>query len=452
MSFFSKKKRLAAAIAVGIGLAASQGYVAPSTVSAAKQQMVMDTAELLIEGSKDHSDAEIKRLIPEATRKQVRVSQLSKQVQMVNDSQVMKVVADFQPAGEGKYKLVLKVEDLNNNKVNLNVNNFGNDYTGNWRASVNYVNTDLTRNGDALGLTYMTSLNHSDDVRQAAAAYRMMFPNSGDSLYIAYTYSDVDLGTIPMGQFGLDATGNGHTVGVHYQRNMLYTGRHKQILDFGVDYKDYKNNQEIPVIHYTFEAPYKVTNLVLNYYDITRLQNQFLSWDLGYVTNLSGSKTDYERARANSDIHYHIFKAGINYQYRTNSDWIFGVKGNAQYTSNNLVYSEQLGAGGYGSVRGFKERVATADKGVAGSLEIYTPQFLKNSRFVLFLDAASLSNNTTNPGERGSRSLASWGVGYRFFDTVGGLSASLDWANVISDGHVQSKDTRPWLFTITQSF
>lgn len=47
----------------------------------------------------------------------------------------------------------------------------------------------------------------------------------------------------------------------------------------------------------------------------------------------------------------------------------------AQYASTNLMASEQLGLGGYGSVRGYPERILRGDIGAIVNLELYSPDY-----------------------------------------------------------------------------
>ncbi len=97
--------------------------------------------------------------------------------------------------------------------------------------------------------------------------------------------------------------------------------------------------------------------------------------------------------------------------------------------------------------------MATGDNGVGGSFEIYTPKFIPDSRFVVYLDGAWLSNNTINPGEKGNRHISSWGLGYRYGSEKLGLYASIDYAHPISYGGIDNGDSlRPWTFTLTKTF
>ncbi len=229
------------------------------------------------------------------------------------------------------------------------------------------------------------------------------------------------------------------------------------MLDFGFDVKNYENTQSYNIAGLPIpdiDTNYKVATFGATYYDISRLDNDAFSWNVGWRTNMVGDQAEYNRVRFDSDTHFDIFHLGAGFQHKTPSDWLIGLNAYAQYTPNDLVQSEQFGAGGLGSVRGFKERVATGDNGVGGSFEICTPQYIPDSRFVIFMDAAWLSNNhLLNAGECGNRHLSSWGIGYRFGSEKLGLYASIDYAHPMSYGGIDNGDNiRPWTFVLTKTF
>lgn len=461
----SKKKFLSAVL--GMALSCAAGGMAsaavnyspdpPGSVMAETGETSYIVTELVITGNKRHSEEEIKRLVPEATRPLVRTGKLSRQLSLLNDGQVMRIESSFTPIADQEYRLTLFVEEVKNDHFAISFNNTGNEYTGDYRVGLSWLNTDITKHGDALGIAYTTSPDeHFSDVKQIGLTYKAIFPNSGDSMFFAYSYSDVDMGEIANfgGGLSLEATGKGHTASLHYQRNMRYSRSRRQILDFGFDYKRYENGQNwIGIPGNNNDTNYDVGTFSTTYYDITRHDRDVFSWSMGWTVNLVGDSEDYTNVRnGEADKNFHIFNIGAGYQYTFEGDWLLGLSARAQWTPNDLVQSEQLGGGGFGSVRGFKERVATGDKGVCGSLEIYTPQFIPNSRFVIFLDGAFLDNNTYYNNEK-SRNLASFGVGYRYGNEKLGLYASIDYGKPISyDGLNDGKYTRPWTFTLTKTF
>lgn len=395
--------------------------------------------------------------MPSLNKSQIDVAELSKELQLVNDTNAAKLDADFQLQADGTYQLRLSVKEQKAEHVSVNVNNSGDDYTGDWRMSTSYTNANLTGRADALGVAYVTSPGHWEDVKQAALLYRTLLPQHGDSAYFTYSYSDVDLGQIAnFGGLGISATGRGHAVGAHYQHNFKYTQTRKNFMDVGLDYKHYNNAQDYRYAGQSLlhdGVDFEVTTASASYVDILRRNRDFFAWSLGYTGNINGNQDKFNEYRYGSDKQFNLIKASFNYQYRVPSDWIFGLRMNGQYTKDNVVTTEQLGAGGMTSIRGFKERVASADKGYVGSFEIYTPEFAKHQRFVLFNDFGRLVNNNSYNGELTSENLASCGLGYNYYDKDNGWFGTLSHAKIYDDlDSYQSHAHRPWQINLTKQF
>lgn len=169
--------------------------------------------------------------------------------------------------------------------------------------------------------------------------------------------------------------------------------------------------------------------------------------------NLNGDVNTYDSYRSGSDSHFNIWQTGLSYQYRMPSDWISNFRLNGQYTKNNLLTTEQLGAGGMYSVRGFNERAISADNGYVGSLEFYTPELAKNQRIVFFTDFAHLFNNHANTGEFSQENIASAGIGYRYSNEKNGLAASVDYASIVKDiDNPANRDAKKWHVMVSKNF
>ena len=421
-------------------------------------QVLVTVSAVEVTGNRKMSKEEVLYLVPELTKKQLNIRRLSRQIQMVNDSGALKLSADFKSAGQGQFKALLTVDEKKANHVNVGVSNTGNQYTGEWRYSTSYIASNLTNQSDTLGVAYVTAPGHLESVKQAALSYRMLLPKDAGSLVFTTSYSNVDLGSVYSyaNLFDLAASGKSITAGMHYQHNFAYTSREKDILDIGIDHKRNSNAYDYQILGTTtaYNYDYNVTTLSVGFIHNNRTVQQSFTYDVGFTTNFDGSRADYGNATAGSDSHFNIWKAGAAYQYRTASDWIAGVRVHGQYTTNNLVATEQLGAGGISSVRGFNERVISADCGYNGSLEIYTPQFAKNSRVVFFADAAFIRSNN-NQSLLHKDGIASAGIGYRYTDTKQGISLSIDYARVLNDINNESLNKqghKRWNVMLNMSF
>ena len=105
--------------------------------------------------------------------------------------------------------------------------------------------------------------------------------------------------------------------------------------------------------------------------------------------------------------------------------WSLALRGVVQSSNSNLVASEQLGLGGYDTVRGYDEREVNTDDGFVFSTELRTPPIslgdmlgyapLKDQlQFLGFWDYGDGSNHAPLPGESNEIPLSSLGVGLRY--------------------------------------
>ena len=407
----------------------------PAPQSTHPNRAFVPVSSLVVDTDAAMTKAQILRAIPEASKKIVSVHLLSRQIQFLNDGGALKVGANFRPAADG-YLLTLTSRKQQEYHTTATVSNTGNDYTGNWRVATSYVDRNLTHHGDTLGVAYVTSPSggHLGDVKQAAFAYRYPLPKLSDALVLTASYSDVDLGSIYSdGLYDIGASGKGMTAGFHYQRNFAYTSREKDALDLGVNYWNMKNDYDYHAGTAAAKdnSDYDVSTASAAFQHNDRDDRHSFSYMAGIETSLGKASGDRD-ALYGYDKSFQIFKIGINYQYRTKDDWIFGGRLFGQYTRNDLLPALQIGAGGRTSVRGFAERAIAADKGLVGSIEAYPPELFPGSRFVFFVDAAHLANNH-DAQLFDSANIASAGVGYRYEDKQHHMNVALDYAGILKD-------------------
>ena len=115
------------------------------------------------------------------------------------------------------------------------------------------------------------------------------------------------------------ATGKGENAGLHYQHNFKYSQAHKQILDVGLDYKHYDNNTVYDINGNVINngVTYDLPMVSVSYADIHRSNNDFVAWSVGYSGNI-GNSGHMELNRANSDKHFHLWKASVNVNFPEN--------------------------------------------------------------------------------------------------------------------------------------
>ena len=423
--------------------------------------MNVRVSAVIVQGAGEASEATIRALLPELSRDTVNIRRLSQEIQSVNDTGGILLATEFTPAGAGAYRVTVKVEEKKSDHVRLSVSNTGTDYTGDWRTALTYLNTNISGHADTFGAAFVTSPGHFGDVKVGALSYRKLMPEWNGAVSVSVSHGRTNIDNYDTGAgslFDVNIGGKSTNADLHYQRFLSYTSRNKDILDFGIGYRRTESDFGYNFIGRRFNntTDYSVILASATYLHSERKPNSVFAYNVGVATNISGDAADYERVSPGSDRQFALLRAGVNYQARTAGDWIGAVRLSGQYTKDHIVPSEQLGAGGQMSVRGFDERAIGADKGFVGSLEIYSPEIAKHTRLLAFTDYAHLANNRNDRNRNaifGSESIASAGLGVRYSD--GQFSLALDYARILRDAdkvNLNGQNSRHWNLMASVSF
>ncbi|MDB5396168.1 MAG: peptide transporter [Rhodospirillales bacterium] len=237
--------------------------------------------------------------------------------------------------------------------------------------------------------------------------------------------------------------GTDGSAGIRYSMRLPSTRKFDEHLEFGYEFKTSNNNLEFggfAVSNITTE----VDQFVIQYdatlrddYGQTQLIN-VLTYSPGGITDLNKTiffQQQTGSADAHSDYLYdhlvitRVTGLPLGSDLAKSLGWFGGVtsitKLVAQVADGNLVPSEELGAGGAASVRGYDERAANGSQGVLISEELRSPAFSLAKLFLdtnspwndqsqigVFYDYGSVSNNVQIPSTPSSAQLESVGLGY----------------------------------------
>ena len=419
-------------------------------------------SEIAVTGTLNLTPERVLSLLPELKQDEVNIRKLSMQIQTVNDTGALIFVTEFTPDGAGGYRVLVHADAQDNDHFRVNVSNTGTKYTGQVRSSLTYVNNNISGAADTLGVSVVTSPGHFSDVKTGAVAYRKLLPELGGELSVQASYGNVHIDDLQpyAGLLDMDLAGRSLGLDLHYRQFLTYTSRTKNILDFGIGYhkmrSDYGFSFSGTPINYRND--YRVILASIDFSHRERKENSTFAYNVGLAANVSGDEQEYANVTPGSDEQFLLVRAGLNYQTRSKSDWITGVSLQGQYTGQHIISAEQIGAGGAMSVRGFDERAMSADKGIVGKIEVYTPEVAKGMRFVAFTDYAWLWNNVNDRSVGFDHdTIGSIGLGVRYTNPRSGLSLAVDYAHIIKqaskvDLGVLRQNRRPWNFSASMSF
>jgi hemolysin activation/secretion protein len=200
-------------------------------------------------------------------------------------------------------------------------------------------------------------------------------------------------------------------------------------LVFGFDLKNTNNTVEFVDIAPVFGQTVNLTQWLLGYscrYEKNRFQvdggvDVYFS-PFEWLPNQSVAAFQSLRPEAKNKWFYGVGYVNMNYPLPHKCNLYFSTK--IEGSSAPLLPSEQLGLGGYGSVRGYDVRQYSVDNGFVSTLELQSPRFpifptkqknLYNSAyFLLFLDGGYGFDETKIPYIPWSNYLVGTGVGFRY--------------------------------------
>jgi hemolysin activation/secretion protein len=401
-----------------------------------------------VRGNKFFDEANIRRSLPTLrSGESPNLDRVSESLKMANESPAKKVSMKLQSAENGDdVDANLDVTDEKAWKAMLNLDNAGNETSGKTHAGVVLQHANLWGLDHLASVQYTTTVEEPDKVSVYGLGYHIPLYALGDSIDLYASYSNVDSGVVSAGAFKLNVSGKGAVYGARYNQRLARRAGFDQQLVYGVDIKAYKNNVLFGGLDFGNDVT--VRPLSLTWQAELPLADAQANLSFGVVQNIAGgsrgSSADFTLARANARASYRLLRFAGAYTRMLASQWQLRTLLNGQLSSDALVPGEQFGAGGAMSVRGFEERVLSADSGMVANLELYSPGLCGangnwSCRALAFIDMAHGSRNKILPGELKSTSISSVGLGMRV--AMGSsVNMQVDWGHVVKSGALSVSD------------
>jgi len=291
--------------------------------------------------------------------------------------------------------------------------------TGYTRLTLGYQNANLFDRDHAVTLSYTTSPEHPERVKQYGAFYTIPFYGYATNAQFYYTRSDVSTGAIGLAATTFNVSGRGEFRGVRVTHSLPKWNEIAHNVSIALDDKLFESNVGLAGIALP-PTPARTRPLALRY---TGRYEQLWGGIGAYVeqvANLSGGSgntiPEYALVRDGAAQSWKAFRYGVDVSYLLGT-WSLSTRLRGQYSDNRLLPGEQFGIAGVTAVRGLREREFTGDIGHTVTFEASGPALVDTLRPVLFFDygQARLLGNTAAAGTTVNKdSASSIGVGARW--------------------------------------
>ena len=306
--------------------------------------------------------------------------------------------------------------------------------TGYTRLTVGHQRSNLFGLDHALTLAYTTSPDHLDKVSQYGVFYWMPLYGYNTSLSAYWTKSDIDTGSVGVGGVNFNVSGKGEFFGLRATYALPKFRAIAHNLSIAIDSRYFESS--VGFAGGALPATTVGSTPVSLRYTVRSDQ----PWggaggNVEYVSNASGGRANtalaYTTSRATASTNWNVIRWGADVQYNFASRWNLSAKLLGQYTNDLLIPGEQFGVGGVASVRGFKEREATGDRGYSANIELTAPAVYAGIVPFGFTDFGRRMHITPVAGVAQKDNVASAGFGARW-NWEKGLDVSMTYANVLN--------------------
>ena len=388
--------------------------------------------KVMVEGLQRYDEPNIRASLPALQEGQSpNFKTLAVQTAIANESQGKQVQIALKEAEEAdQIDARVVVTEAKPWNFAISLANTGSRATGSDRLTFAGSHANVLDMDHQFTGAYTTSIEKTSDVQQVGLNYRIPVYRLGGVVGASFTKSKV------VGNFGaFQSTGAGQTMGINYSQYLPPDGGYRGYVTLGLDDKRF-DVSDISGVPIQGQAVRRSRPLSLGY--TARVESDSAVW--GYSAELAantGMGTGNTLAAYRSEdprittANFKLIRANANYLGGFAGGWLWGLRGQFQYSADALISGEQFGLGGAASIRGTGERPISGDRGVSATLEISTPDVLSGLRLIGFVDTGWLRNNNPNAASKPpSDHIASAGLGLRY--TAGSLGISAEWGRIVT--------------------
>lgn len=383
--------------------------------------MVGKMGKLTVKGGKYFSAERVKQSFSLLENDILKTSLLKGDLNWLNNNPFRSVNLALEAGDKvGLTNVQLMIEDLKPYRFYIGLENSGTELTGDNRLLLG------ANAGNVFGLEHQLNYQYSQDLSgkylQAHALNYVIPLNWRHTLTLSL--SDT-VSTPKSALVGFDLEGKTSGYSLDYNIPLKNMGALKH--DFSIAYHFKESNNNLQFGQSTvFNKFTEIAQFSFNYNASFVTDGAHNSLRASLVISPGGltSKNDDEdftvsRALAKADYQYLVLNA--THSKKLSNDLLWALKAKLQLASNNLLGSEQMGIGGYSSIRGYNEFAVVGDKGLqissqwTSEMTALKTSFIPNTRYQWLTFVETGIVNVIDPvANESSQTLSSIGGGLRF--------------------------------------
>jgi len=403
--------------------------------------------QLDISGNSQFRDSYLKQRIARGAKAPLNVHDLETRLQILQqDPQIERVTARLVPGEEpGDAVLKLDVEEASRWRTNLEFSNYEPPGIGALGGRFEGLFANPAGRGDMLRFLF----HGTEGLRRYRGYYDIPFTPRDTRFSLDARYSSAEAVRSPGKELDIESSFQSYRIGL--RQPVFHTPKELLEVEIIADWRH--TTTELLGNGFSFpgsgaqdgEATAMVLRFVLDWLRRDRTQvlaaRAQVSWGidaLGATIN-SGGKPDGQFVSWLAQLQWarRFGRMGIETLFRTD----------LQFSSAPLLTMEQIAAGGYATVRGYRQNQRVQDQAVIASIETRIPLWRHPQRWGViqlapFFDVAHLWDHHRRSERRPAKTLASVGVGLRW-TMARYLSAQIYWGQnlteVITSGTLQDK-------------
>ncbi|MFC1749716.1 ShlB/FhaC/HecB family hemolysin secretion/activation protein [Pseudomonadota bacterium] len=449
------------------GYILAQAYLPAQTVQDGQvviQIMEGMIGDIIVQNNHRYGEGIIKEPFLEGIGKPADKQSVESGLLQLSDYPGLAVFGVFQPGEDvGTADLLLNVRQEKRHEANVQLDNHGSEYTGEYRLQLSYTNNNVTRAADAITINLLQNLKPANST-YGAVTYQRPIINRYNQLIFEMSNNTFKLGG-DLAELNVEGSSSTLSAGWRHSFVRSRTSNHygmvklaKKSAELSAPLES-QDDLAVASIEYGFDAfDFRFSGVNLAWFKYS----QGLSGMLGAMEAEDAPLSSRAGTSGHAGSEFSKFEARYDRLQTLTSDKSLLLSLYAQFSSDLLTASEQMPIGGPGSVRAYPISEYLMDNGYFMSLELNTKApFISEKevfgstwgqvlQLVAFAEVGGGNRNDPQVTDVGKVNISGVGFGARI--KVDNLSTHIDIAAPLSDEEASNGRNVQLFLTLNYGF